>query len=226
MSRKRVILSIVGILALLSGSAISQYGSKQQPKKGKVITLFNGKDLTGWDYYLEDPNLKMEDVWSVDPKEGILICKGKPNGYLYTKADYTNFILTLEWRWAPGKPAGNSGVLLRMVGPHKIWPKSVEAQLLSGSAGDFWLIDGAKLETAPERVNQHAPNNRLRIKTAEKPIGEWNRYEILFDKDRITLKINGELVNEGWGAEVVPGKICLQSEGAEIHFRNIRLQPL
>jgi hypothetical protein len=44
--------------------------------------------------------------------------------------------------------------------------------------------------------------------------------------DRITLKVNGEVVNEGWGAEVRPGKIALQSEGGEIHFRNIRLIPL
>jgi hypothetical protein len=44
----------------------------------KEIRLFNGKDLTGWDYYLADPNAKMEDVWSVDREQGILICKGSP----------------------------------------------------------------------------------------------------------------------------------------------------
>jgi hypothetical protein len=61
---------------------------------------------------------------------------------------------------------------------------------------------------------------------AEKPIGEWNEYEIIVDGERVVLKVNGQIVNEGAGAEVVPGKICLQSEGAEIHFRNIRLVPI
>ena len=202
-------------------------GAKKAPEKAGEIKLFNGKDFTGWTFYLRDPNAKMEDVWSIDPKEGIIICKGKPNGYIRTVADYTNYILKLEWRFNPGtKQAGNSGVLLRIVGPDKVWPKSVEAQLQSGAAGDFWLIDGARLDTPEERVDKKTPRHRLRTKTNEKPIGEWNEYEITCDGDKITLKVNGEVLNEGTNAEVVPGKIGLQSEGAEIHFRNIRLVPL
>lgn len=200
----------------------------QEPSKpaDKEIKLFNGKDLSGWDYYLADPNAKMEDVWSVDKEQGILICKGSPPGYIYTKKEYTNFILKLEWRWAPGKQPGNSGVLLRVHGEHKIWPRSIEAQLMYMNAGDFWLIDGAPLETDPEYIDKNAPRHRWRKKTAEKPAPEWNEYEIIVNGDRITLKVNGEVVNEGWGAEVRPGKIALQSEGGEIHFRNIRLIPL
>jgi hypothetical protein len=142
-------------------------------------------------------------------------------------ADFTNYILKLEWRWAPeDKGWRNSGVLLRMRGEDKIWPKSIEAQLMSGSAGDFWLIDGVRLDTDPARINRDAPTNRIKAKMAEKPIGEWNEYEIIVDGERVVLKVNGQIVNEGTGAEVVPGKICLQSEGAEIHFRNIRLVPI
>jgi len=191
------------------------------------IKLFNGKDLSGWTYFLADKNAKREDVWSVDAKEGVLICRGNPIGYIRTEKDYTNYILKLEWRFNPvTKKAGNSGVLLRLVGPDKIWPRSVEAQLQSGAAGDFWLIDEAPLHTPPERVDKGTPRHRLRTKTNEKPIGEWNEYEIRCDGDRITLRVNGEILNEGTGAEIVPGKIGLQSEGAEIHFRNIRLIPL
>jgi hypothetical protein len=198
-----------------------------QEKKGKEIRLFNGKDLSGWTHFLADPSAKKEDVWSVDPKEGILICKGNPVGYLRTEKDYTHFILKLEWRFSPiTKKAGNSGVLLRVVGPDKIWPKSIEAQLYSEHAGDIWLIGGTQLQTPSERVDPNNPNHRLRTRTNEKPIGEWNTYEIICNGDKITLKVNGEVLNEGTGAEVVPGKIALQSEGAEIHFRNIRLIPL
>lgn len=205
--------------------AVAQYG-KADDKKTKEVVLFNGKNMDGWGFFLSDKNLKMEDVWSVDPKEKAIICKGVPAGYIYTEKDYTNYVLELEWRWAPDKPPSNSGVLLRLVGEHKIWPRSVEAQLMHQNAGDFWLIDGAKLETDPARVNPNSPNNRRRIKTNEKPAGEWNKYEITVNRDKITLKVNGEMLNEGWGAEVVPGKIALQSEGSEIHFRNIRLKLL
>jgi len=193
-----------------------------------AIPLFNGKDLSGWTFFLEkrgpnaDGSMKMEDVWKVDG--GTLRCSGVPNGYIRTTADYRDFVLSLEWRWAE-KP-GNSGVLLRVTGPDKIWPKTVEAQLMSGNAGDFWLMDGATLDTDPARADPKAGNHRLKMKAAERPAGEWNLYEITMDGDRVRLKINGEVVNEGTGAEEVAGKIALQSEGAPIEFRNIRLTPI
>jgi hypothetical protein len=200
--------------------------SPAQEKAGE-IRLFNGKDFSGWTYHLSDPNVKMEQVWSIDPAEGIIICKGQPAGYIRTTADYTNYVLKLEWRFNPvTKQAGNSGVLLRVVGPDKVWPKSVEAQLQSGAAGDFWLIDNARLDTRPDLVDQGTPRHRLRTKTNEKPIGEWNEYEITVDGGKVSLKVNGEVLNEGTNAEEVPGKIALQSEGSEIHFRNIRLTPI
>ena len=136
-------------------------------------------------------------------------------------------MLKLEWRFNPvTKQAGNSGVLLRVVGPDKVWPKSVEAQLQSGAAGDFWLIDNARLDTRPDLVDQGTPRHRVRTKTNEKPIGEWNEYEITVVGGMVSLKVNGEVLNEGTNAEEVPGKIALQSEGSEIHFRNIRLTPI
>ena len=171
------------------------------------ILLFNGKDFTGWTYHLDDPNAKMGDVWSIDPDQGIITCKGNPMGYIRTKADYTNYILRLEWRFNPvTKKAGNSGVLLRVQPPDKVWPKSIEAQLQSGQAGDFWLIDEARLTTPTERVDQGTPRHRLRMKTNEKPIGEWNQYEITVDGSRVTLKVNGEVLNEGVNAEEIPAR--------------------
>jgi hypothetical protein len=192
------------------------------------IKLFNGKDLSGWTFFLDksgpnaDGSMKMEDVWTVEG--GKLRCSGVPNGYIRTTADYKNFVLSFEWRWTE-KP-GNSGVLLRVTGPDKIWPKTVEAQLMSGNAGDFWLMDGATLDTDPARNDPSAPNHRMKIKAAEKPAGEWNAYEITMDGSWVLLRVNGEVVNEGTGAEEVAGKIALQSEGAPVEFRNIRLMPI
>lgn len=187
----------------------------------KEVKLFNGKDMTGWVAHL-DGNGKLEDVWSV--KDGMIICKGNPAGYIRTTADYTNYVLKLEWRFSPvTKQAGNSGVLLRVQAPDKVWPKSVEAQLQSANAGDFWNIDEFAMKTAPERLNGR---NTKKTHFAERPLGEWNEYEIIVDHAKITLNVNGETLNEAWDVGELPGKIALQSEGAEIHFRNIRLAPI
>ncbi len=78
--------------------------------------LFNGTNLDGWSHVLVGDDVKKEDVWSV--RDGVLVCKGKPNGYLFTNEAYQDFTLTFEWRWAPGSEPGNSGVLLRIAGLH------------------------------------------------------------------------------------------------------------
>ncbi len=190
------------------------------PLPGQVA-LFDGKGLDAWTFFLND-NGKMEDVWSIS--EGVLICKGNPVGYIRTKQDYTNYVLKLEWRFNPvTKKAGNSGVLLRMIGPDKVWPKSVEAQLHSENAGDFWNIENYVMTADAARTKGR---NTKKTHMAERPVGEWNEYEIIVSGGEIVLKVNGEELNRATGVEQNAGKICLQSEGAEIHFRNIRVAPL
>lgn len=185
------------------------------------IDLFNGKDLDNWACFLND-NGRKEDVWSVS--DGVLVCKGSPAGYLRTMDDYTNYVLKVEWRWNPvtGK-AGNSGVLLRVQDPDKVWPRSVEAQLQSGSAGDFWNIGEFKMQTEPGRTKGR---NTRHTHAAERPIGEWNEYEIIVSGGDVVLLVNGEELNRAWQVEALPGKIALQSEGTEIHFRKVALGPI
>lgn len=183
--------------------------------------LFNGKDLTGWKPVLPD-NAKPENTWSV--KDGVLVCLGQPIGYIRTEEKFTNYVLKVEWRFNPiTKKAGNSGVLLRTQEPDKVWPKSVEAQLESGNAGDFWNIEEFQMKTDPARLKGR---NTKHTHAAERPLGEWNEYEIVVDHGRITLKVNGDVLNEARDVAEVPGTICLQSEGAEIHFRSVRLAPI
>jgi putative membrane-bound dehydrogenase-like protein len=191
------------------------------PKLGEPVTLFNGKDLQGWTYHLSDPNVAMGDVWSV--KDGLLTCKGQPAGYIRTLADYTNYVLTLEWKFDPKKP-GNSGVLLRMTGKDKVWPKSIEAQLMSRNAGDIWNIDEVPMMVDPARTEGRRTAKLQPCN--EKPLGEWNTYEITLNRGELRLVVNGILQNWAHWCEEVPGKICLQSEGAEIIFRNIVLRPI
>lgn len=184
-----------------------------------------GSTLEDWNCYLADPKAQVQDVWSVE--DGVLICKGKPLGYLYTKKDYGNFVLKLQWRWPAGKEPGNGGVLIRMTGGDRIWPKSLEAQLNTGNAGDFWGLAGYPLAGPAERMRS-ADNkefgrltNLKKTRDLEKPAGQWNTYEIISADDAVTLVINGEEVNRATGCVPTTGRICLTSEGNEIHFRNV-----
>jgi len=186
---------------------------------GDEVVLFDGKDLDAFSVHTGGSDAA--GTWSI--VDGELVCSGKPAGYVYTKAEFTNFVLRLQWRFDPKKGVGNSGVLLRMNGEHKVWPRSIEAQLESGNAGDFWNIDKMAMTTEASR---RSGRNTKKTHGAEKPIGEWNEYEITVDGPWVQLRVNGEVVNEAWDCEVVAGPICLQSEGAEIHFRNIRVVPL
>lgn len=189
--------------------------------RSQAIELFNGADLTGWTHHLQG-SAQAEDVWRV--QDGVLVCSGSPAGYLRTTTDYEDYVLYLEWRFSPvTRQAGNSGVLLRMNGPDKVWPRSIEAQLMSGRAGDFWNIGEMPMKVDPKRTRGR---NTRHTSANENPVGEWNSYLILVNDGTVHLRVNGVTVNEAHDCLQVPGKICLQSEGAEIHFKDILLWPL
>jgi hypothetical protein len=212
-----MIRTLVCLTAWLAGSLVCGLAAAEE------ISLFNGKNFDGWTYVLSDPSKKLEDVWSV--VDGTIVCKGKPSGYLRTEKDYSDYTLTLEWRWAPGTKGGNSGVLVHTSTPGAIgvWPKSIEAQLAAGNAGDIWVI-GTTIEI-PDADKRVMGRRHLNLTdNSEKPVGEWNQYEVIAMGDELTLKVNGDLVNHATKCSVTKGAICLQSEGAEVHFRNIKLK--
>jgi hypothetical protein len=192
------------------------------------IKLFNGKDFSGWKKFL-DPKKKADpdQIWKVEGDT--IYCEGSVNGYLITEKEYENYVLKVQWRWGEKvtRPPRNSGVFVHVTGPDKIWPKAVEAQLMADHAGDFWLVDGFKLTVDPKRQDPKIARHYYRMKDhVEKKVGDWNQYEITCKDGMIKLVINGELVNEGAHAEITKGKILLQSEGAEIYFRNVELKHL
>lgn len=194
--------------------------------QGNITKLDSGF----WSFYSSDPEARMQDVWTFE--DDVLVCSGSPLGYIYSNKDFDNFVLKLEWRWPADKPPGKAGVLIRTTGDHKIWPKSLEAQLNSPDAGDFWGLDGYRLSGPADRTRSldHEKFGRLtnikKIQNLEKPAGQWNTYEIIADADTVTLIINGSQVNKATGCAPNLGRICLTSEGSEIHFRNIHLLPL
>lgn len=182
-----------------------------------------------WKHFSENPQTKLSDVWQL--RDGVLICRGTPKGYLYLDHDFTDFTLRLEWRWPEGKKPGNGGVLFRITGPNKIWPRSLEAQINAGQAGDFWGLAGFALDGPAERKKtaNHAQFGKLthlkRVADLERPAGQWNEYDIIARGPIVILRINGQEVNRATGCDAPAGKICLTAEGDEIHFRNVRLEP-
>ena len=134
---------------------------------------------------------------------------------------------------APGTEPGNSGVLLRVNGERRAIPRSYEAQLKSGDAGDLYGFWGMALSGDASRKREAKGHEMLgdmvgfaKIEGNENPPGEWNRYEIRLDGPLLVVHVNGKKVNEATGADVLAGPIALQSEGGEIHFRKVELTPI
>ena len=185
--------------------------------------LFNGKNLDGWSFVLADPSTKSDSVFFV--KDGVINILGTPFGYMHTNKKYSNFKLTLEWRY-PQK-ASNSGVFIFVQDDKKVWPNAVECQLCSGKAGDFVLLGGSDLaEFKCEGKRPAYPVVARSVNNVEKPIGQWNKYEIICNNGNITVFLNSKLVNKGSKPIYKTGYIALQSEGDLIQFRNIKIEPL
>jgi hypothetical protein len=222
---KRIVLT-AGLLVAVT--ALTAPPGPAGEKDEGWVKLFNGKDLRGWTVFL-DPRKAADPAKVFTVRDGIIVCEGTPFGYLITDKEYENYLLKVQWRWGKkvhGK-VRNSGVFVHVVGPNKIWPKAIEAQLMAGHAGDFWLVDNFKLKVDARRQDPKVARHYYRMKDhVEKAIGEWNQYEITCQGDAIRLVINGQLVNEGTEAEVRKGRILLQSEGAEIHFKDVALKQL
>jgi len=224
----KVLLSLIA--AWLLSAAIGCQKIQQMTGVGvirpeKKMMLFNGKDFNGLERFIPDPAVNVDDVWQV--KDGVIHCTGKPKGFLRTKSEYANYHLHVEWRW-PNEPT-NSGVLLHATSEKEVWPQCIEAQLKVGQAGDLVLMKGAGVAIYGQ-MHQDASKKYVvipkRRPSSEQPPELWNVYDIYCKDDKIVLYVNGMLQNEGTKATETSGKICLQSEGSPIEFRNIYVAPV
>jgi hypothetical protein len=219
------------VVVIASAAILSAPASADEP--GGFTPLFNGRDFTGWSIVQRDPkdlarpNPDPKTVWTVG--EAVLKCTGKPNGYLATTKEYAKYTLRVKWRWPAAAEKANSGVLLHVQADNtKDWPECVEAQLKAGQAGELWLTYPPKvsIEADPARHDPKQPRRFLRIAGREKPVGEWNQYEITCRDGAITLTLNGELANEGKKCSLTKGRIALQSEGTPVEFKDIEIKEL
>jgi hypothetical protein len=221
------------LLTFIAG--LSMAGADVQAQK--TYSLFNGKDLTGWhmDVPEMDTNKNARAPFIVRDKK--LVSLGTPGGHLITDSVYSNYRLTVEYRFA-GKP-GNCGVLVHASTPralYQMFPKSLEVQMQHQHAGDFWCI--VEDIEVPDMEKRRGPKEewgitagkRRRIENltdnSEKPVGEWNIMTIECVTDTIKVWVNGDLVNYGYNCTATSGQIALQAEGSEVEFRKIEITKL
>lgn len=188
------------------------------------ISLFNGKDTTGWVSFLKG-GAPAEQTWSV--RDGLLICTGSPGGFLRTEKSYEQYKFTVEWRFT--KP-GNTGVVVHMTPPDAVWPKSIECQGMNKSQGDFYLWSGATANNTTPLNDKEGKTFGYRIgrvgADAEKPAGEWNTFTVICDKDTVTILVNDKEVNKLTGANLTSGFVGLQSEGGAFEVKRAEIEPL
>lgn len=186
--------------------------------------LFNGRDLTGWTNVNCAPS-----TWSVS--NGIIVSTGVPTGVLRTLRQYENFILEMEWKHL--HKGGNAGLFvwseaLPVCG--QPFTRSIEVQVLDGrgtpgissSHGDVFAIQGATM--IPDRPHPRGWMRSVPSENRARPAGEWNHYRVECKEGRISLAVNGKVVSGGSNCVPRKGYICLESEGSECHFRNVRIQ--
>ena len=181
--------------------------------------LFNGRDFSGWTFVSKETNAPAATIWSVT--NGVMVCQGKPNGYARTTRGYRDYQLHAEWRFPAGP--GNSGLFLHLNPPEKVWPNCLETQLLSGNAGEIRCNGGSHVQELPSTTAIAVPR---RQPGTEKPLGEWNRCDIVCQGNTVIVRVNGVLQNEVTGASVRSGAIGLQAEGKLVEFRNLVVEPL
>jgi hypothetical protein len=197
--------------------------------------LMNGQNLDGWYTWLKTKgkNNDPEKIFTVQP-DGVLHDTGKELGYLMTEKSFDNFHFKLEFKWGDRRwsPRENSkrdsGICYNVPDDteDKIWPPSVECQIQEGDVGDFWLLDYSTIQVDAKQ-NSPLPHSQIvKKKDAENPKGDWNTVEVISFNGKCVHVVNGVVVNYGENSSLIGGKILLQSEYAEIFYRNVRLRVL
>jgi len=185
--------------------------------------LFNGKDLDGWKFHFGREGADNNGTFTV--KEGTLICRGRPAGYMYTEKPYHNYTLQLEFAFKrpdgladDSKFRGNSGCLIHIGEKNAlgVWPRSIEVQGANRQMGLILPI--------PRDVKCTRTFDKEALAGVLRPVGEFNKMEIKVQGGDMVISINGAVVSTVGDCELTEGPIGFQSEGAETHWKNIRIR--
>jgi hypothetical protein len=182
-------------------------------KKVEIDLLEEDLSVT-WKHFSSQEGVPIGEVWNVSKvgEEKQLKCSGEPKGFLYTKKQYANFVLTFEWNVSEAN--ANSGVLVYTQDEPRLWPTSMQVQLHQPQAGDLFPSGDANGNTT------QAPPELA------KEIGTWNTCRVQSYGGQLSVEINGRKAGEVSGCQPATGFIALQSEGSTTLFRRLKLREL
>lgn len=216
-------------LALVLAVLVSASAGAQTPAAFR--DLLNGRDLAGWVNVNTSPQ-----TWAW--RDGMLVCSGQPIGVMCTEKAYENFVLHVEWRHM--EPGGNSGVFLwsdARPGEGRL-PNGVEVQMLEldwprlntkdGVTPPVAYVHGELFGVGGVKTTPDNPRGERSMSVENRALGrgQWNTYDVVAVDGVVKLSVNGKFVNGVRGATQKRGFLCLESEGAPIHFRNVRILEL
>lgn len=213
-------------LALLLALPLSTRAG--EPDKDSFVPMFDGKTLKGWVNVNTHPS-------TFFVRDGEIVTTGTPTGFLRTEKHYENFILEMEWKHVEKTKMANSGLFvwgdpLPAVGTP--YTRGIEVQVLANaevkdsytSDGDVFSIWGARCK--PDRPHPKGAERCLPSEKRTKPAGEWNHYKVIANDGVIKLHVNGKEVSGVSQCTPRKGYLALESEGAECHFRNLKIKEL
>jgi hypothetical protein len=223
----------VTLLASLTSLLPADDKPKATAEEG-FVPMFNGKDLSGWVNVNCAP-----DTFFTKGEE--VITTGKPTGFLRTPKQYENFVLEMDWMHVNTKEVGNSGLFVwgdpvPAVGTG--YTRGIEVQVLvnleyrdkktnaitATSHGDLFSIWGARC--TPDRPHPLGWERCLPNGNYAKGGGEWNHYRVTANDGVIKLEVNGKDVSGVSKCSPRKGYLALESEGAECHFKNLKIKEL
>jgi len=216
-----------GIILFCLALVFAGCKTSQAQTSTNATELFNGKDFSGWTFYMRT-NADPMKTWSVT--NGMIECTGKPTGCMRTEKKYSDFKFTIEWRFPATmtKPI-NTGVCVFMqdrdanTPTNLIWGNSIECQGMHNHQGDFWLWGGA---TCAEPFTQGKNGVKMTVPSAEKPAGEWNTFTTICRGNTVEIVVNGITTGNITGCNNSSGYIGLQSEGGPWEARKVTIEPL
>jgi len=209
---------------------------EDNPAETGFVSLFNGRDLTGWKGLVQDPIKRskmtaaqlqreqqkadetMRKNWTVE--DGCIAYIGSGFDNLCTEKQYGDFEMYIDWMLDPAGPEADAGIYLRGTPQVQIWDTArvnVGAQVGSGGLYN-------------NQVNRSTP-----LKVADNKLGQWNSFYIKMVGDRVTVKLNGELVVDNvimenyWDRSqpiFLIDQLELQAHGSKCYFRDIYVKEL
>lgn len=219
-------LAIAAAVAILPGGSTPQLATAAEPDG--FVPLFNGKDLTGWVNVNCAPG-------TFFVRDGEIITTGKPTGFLRADRQYENFELEMDWMHIEKTKPANSGLFVwgdPVPALGTPYTRGIEVQVLinypdvgwATNHGDIFSIHGARC--VPDRPHPKGYERCLPSENRVKGGGQWNHYKVIANNGAIKLHVNGKEVSGVSKCTPRKGYLALESEGAECHFKNIKIKEL